>query len=213
MNGKRAVWRMMWLGWLGAMLLLFAMAIPAARGQDSSTPDQGQDSTKSTPPDSQPWNLHIQSTVGTQGHPSFPAEYSGLNSLKPGVEVKDTVSVDLMGGVRLWRGGEFFGDVVIWQGYGLSNTLGMAAESAVRAASPRSKGRFLIGRSDQRGRVAEPRRESRRCSPDPRPTRDSTVPVHGTIPALARHGALTRGPPCNGAPANIRGPKGSPARG
>jgi high affinity Mn2+ porin len=126
MNGKRAVWRMMWLGWLGAMLLLFAMAIPAARGQDSSTPDQGQDSTKSTPPDSQPWNLHIQSTVGTQGHPSFPAEYSGLNSLKPGVEVKDTVSVDLMGGVRLWRGGEFFGDVVIWQGYGLSNTLGMA---------------------------------------------------------------------------------------
>jgi high affinity Mn2+ porin len=108
------------------MLLLFAMAIPAARGQDSSTPDQGQDSTKSTPPDSQPWNLHIQSTVGTQGHPSFPAEYSGLNSLKPGVEVKDTVSVDLMGGVRLWRGGEFFGDVVIWQGYGLSNTLGMA---------------------------------------------------------------------------------------
>jgi high affinity Mn2+ porin len=126
MNGKRAVWRMMWLGWLGAMLLLFAMAIPAARGQDSSTTDQGQDSTKSTPPDSQPWNLHIQSTVGTQGHPSFPAEYSGLNSLKPGVEVKDTVSVDLMGGVRLWRGGEFFGDVVIWQGYGLSNTLGMA---------------------------------------------------------------------------------------
>ncbi|MGO8733092.1 MAG: carbohydrate porin [Terriglobia bacterium] len=126
MNGKRAAWRMMWLGWLGAVLLLFAMAIPAARGQDSSTPDPGQDSTKSTPPDPQPWNLHIQSTVGTQGHPSFPAEYSGPNSLKPGVEVKDTISVDLMGGIRLWSGGEFFGDVVIWQGYGLSNTLGMA---------------------------------------------------------------------------------------
>jgi high affinity Mn2+ porin len=31
-----------------------------------------------------------------------------------------------MGGVRLWRGGEFFGDGLVWQGYGLSNTLGMA---------------------------------------------------------------------------------------
>jgi high affinity Mn2+ porin len=31
-----------------------------------------------------------------------------------------------MGGVRLWSGAEFFADVVIWQGYGLSNTLGMA---------------------------------------------------------------------------------------
>ena len=57
---------------------------------------------------------------------AFPAEYTGLNSLAPGAEVRDTVSVDLVGGVRLWRGGEFFADVVIWQGYGLSNTLGMA---------------------------------------------------------------------------------------
>jgi high affinity Mn2+ porin len=31
-----------------------------------------------------------------------------------------------MGGVRLWRGGEFFADGLVWQGYGLSNTLGMA---------------------------------------------------------------------------------------
>ena len=68
----------------------------------------------------------MQSTVGAQSHPSFPAEYTGPNSLKPGAEVKDTVSVDVTGGVRLWRGGEFFADVIIWQGYGLSNTLGVA---------------------------------------------------------------------------------------
>ena len=111
---------------LGAMLLLFVMAIPVARGQDGSTPDQGQNSTSPTLPDSQPWNIHIQSTAGGQGHPSFPSEYKGLNSLKPGDEVKDTVSVDPTVGVRLWRGGEFFADVVIWQGYGLSNTLGAA---------------------------------------------------------------------------------------
>jgi len=80
----------------------------------------------STLPDRQLWNLHFQSTVGTQGYPSFPAAYTGANSLTPGAQIKDTISVDVMGGVRLWRGGEFLGDVVIWQGYGLSNTLGMA---------------------------------------------------------------------------------------
>jgi high affinity Mn2+ porin len=37
------------------------------------------------------------------------------------------VSVDLIGGVRLWHGGELFADVLVWQGYGLSNTLGAAA--------------------------------------------------------------------------------------
>jgi len=124
--GKRAGWRWTLCGWLGVLWLLVAMAAPSACGQESSPPDQPQNAANSTLPDSQPWNLHIQSTAGAQGHPSFPAEYSGLNSLKPGAQVRDTVSVDVMGGVRLWSGGEFFGDVVIWQGYGLSNTLGVA---------------------------------------------------------------------------------------
>lgn len=34
--------------------------------------------------------------------------------------------MDATGGVRLWRGAEFFGDALVWQGYGLSDTLGMA---------------------------------------------------------------------------------------
>ena len=117
------MWR---CGWLGAMVLLFAVAIPVARGQDGSAPDKVQDSTTPTLPNGQTWNLHIQSTVVGQGHTSFSAEYTGANSLTPGAEVKDTVSVDVMGGVRLWHGGEFFTDVLVWQGYGLSNTLGVA---------------------------------------------------------------------------------------
>jgi high affinity Mn2+ porin len=105
--------------------LLVAMAASCARGQDGSPLNPPQDAANPTP-DSQSWNLHFQSTVGTQGYPSFPAEYTGANSLTPGAQVKDTVSVDVTGGVRLWQGGEFFADIVIWQGYGLSNTLGMA---------------------------------------------------------------------------------------
>ena len=85
-----------------------------------------QDASSTVPPDDESWNLHIQSTAGAQGHPSFPAEYTGLNSLTPGASVRDTVSVDVTGGVRLWRGGEFFADVLIWQGYGLSKTEGLA---------------------------------------------------------------------------------------
>jgi high affinity Mn2+ porin len=124
--GKRAGWRLMQCVGLGTMLLLVALAPPTLRAQDGSTPDQGQNSANPALPDSQLWNIHIQATAGGQGHPSFPAEYTGLNSLKPGAEVKDTVSVDVTGGVRLWRGGEFFADFLVWQGYGLSNTLGAA---------------------------------------------------------------------------------------
>ncbi|HMD83327.1 MAG TPA: carbohydrate porin [Terriglobia bacterium] len=126
MIGKRVGWRWTLFGWLGAVSLLVAMTAPSTRGQDSATPDTGQDATNSTPSDPQRWNLHFQSTAGAQGYPGFPAQYSGLNSLRPGGEVRDTISVDVTSGVRLWRGGEFFADLLIWQGYGLSKTEGLA---------------------------------------------------------------------------------------
>ena len=124
--GKRAGWRLKWCGWAGTLLFLVVMAIPVARGQDSSPPDKDNDSTISQPPDGKNWNIHFQFTVIGQGHPSFPAEYTGANSLTPGASARETVSVDVMGGVRLWRGGELFGDLLMWQGYGLSSTLGVA---------------------------------------------------------------------------------------
>lgn len=128
MTGEGAGSSRMACAGLGALLLLlFAVVIPRARAQDNPPPAPGDANANSPLPDSQSWNFHIQSTVGTQGYPPFSAEYSGPNSLTPGGQIKETVSADLMGGVRVWRGGEFFGDVVIWQGYGLSNTLGMAA--------------------------------------------------------------------------------------
>jgi len=122
---KLAEWRCDLTACLVAVSLL-VLVIPAACGQDSSAPDASPDVTSSAPPDSQPWDIHMQSTVVAQGHPAFPAEYTGSNSLTPGASVRETVSLDVTGGVRLWRGGEFFGDILMWQGYGLSNTLGVA---------------------------------------------------------------------------------------
>jgi high affinity Mn2+ porin len=122
----RAALRLTQYAWLAAMLLLVANAAPFACGQGSPPPDQPQDGTNPVSPDSQLWNIHMQSTVLGQGHPTFPAEYSGLNSLTTGAAVRETISVDVMGGVRLWRGGEFFGDLLMWQGYGLNDSLGVA---------------------------------------------------------------------------------------
>ena len=77
-------------------------------------------------PQEQRWNLHIQNTEIVQGDAGFPARYAGPNSLDSAGETKETVSLDLMAGVRLWSGAEFHADGLMWQGFGLSNALGVA---------------------------------------------------------------------------------------
>jgi hypothetical protein len=73
----------------------------------------------------QNWNFHVQNTDIVQGYPGFSSQYSGPNSLPNGGESRETVSLDLMAGVRLWRGAEAHIDGVMWQGFGLNNTLGV----------------------------------------------------------------------------------------
>lgn len=73
----------------------------------------------------QRWNWHVQNTDVMQGYPSFHAKYSGANSLPPGGQIRQTVSVDLYAGVRLWSGAEAHIDGLMWQGCGLHNTLGI----------------------------------------------------------------------------------------
>ena len=71
------------------------------------------------------WNWHVQNTDIVQGHPGFFSKYSGPNSLKDGSELKETVSLDLFAGARLWRGAEAHVDGLVWQGFGISKTLGV----------------------------------------------------------------------------------------
>ncbi len=72
-------------------------------------------------------NLHAQNTDIVQTTPSFPAQYSGPHSLKSTGEARETVSVDLLFGVKLWNGGELHADLLTWQGFGLSRTTGALA--------------------------------------------------------------------------------------
>jgi len=87
-----------------------------------STPEPG---APMAGPVEQTWNWHVQNTDIVQYHPDFPAAYSGPNSMDSASEVAETVSLDLFAGVRLWRGAEAHADLLMWQGFGLSKTLGI----------------------------------------------------------------------------------------
>ncbi|HXP60137.1 MAG TPA: carbohydrate porin [Dongiaceae bacterium] len=73
----------------------------------------------------QSWNWHVQNTMILQGDTGFAAKYSGTNSLDSHGEIQDTISLDLFAGARLWPGAEAHIDGLVWQGYGLTTTLGV----------------------------------------------------------------------------------------
>jgi len=84
-----------------------------------------EDAISSPAENQQDWNLHVQNTDIVQGYPGFSSQYSGPNSLPSGGETRETVSLDLMAGIRLWPGAEAHVDGLMWQGYGLGNALGV----------------------------------------------------------------------------------------
>lgn len=89
-------------------------------------PSEATSAKTNTVPE-QLWNWHAQNTAILDWHPGFPAKYSGPNSLRNSAETQDTVSLDLMAGVRMWPGAEFHVDGLMWQGFGFSKTLGIEA--------------------------------------------------------------------------------------
>ena len=72
------------------------------------------------------WSLHGQATFVEQYHPGFRSPYRGANSLDPGSRGQETFDATLFAGLRLWSGGELYANPEIDQGFGLSNTFGLA---------------------------------------------------------------------------------------
>ncbi|MDE1147826.1 MAG: carbohydrate porin [Azospirillaceae bacterium] len=91
--------------------------------------------TDATPADAEPetWSLHGQFTLVEQYHPSFTSPYRGTNSLDPGARGNETTDATLYAGVRLLPGLEFYANPEIDQGFGLSNTLGVAGFPSAEA--------------------------------------------------------------------------------
>lgn len=94
---------------------------PTASATEQSAASAPTESVNET----QNWNLHFQNTVIVQGDPAFHASYSGPHSLHRGGEIKETVSLDVYSGLRLWPGAELHADALVWQGFGLSHTFGI----------------------------------------------------------------------------------------
>ncbi len=79
-----------------------------------------------TPAASEDWALHGQITNVTQRHPGFASSYQGANSLDAHGRTEETTDVTLYAGLRLSKNTELWINHEIDQGFGLSNTVGMA---------------------------------------------------------------------------------------
>ena len=70
--------------------------------------------------------LHGQATLVDQYHPAFASPFAGKNSLDAGSRGNETFDITLFAGLRFWKGGELWVNPELDQGFGLSNTVGVA---------------------------------------------------------------------------------------
>jgi high affinity Mn2+ porin len=104
--------------------LAVAPALPASSSASSApaaAPGAGGDAAKA-----EAWSAHGQTTLVAQGHGPFTSPYEGPLSLYPGSSTKETFDLTAFLGLRLWQGGEIYLNPEIDQGFGLSDTVGVA---------------------------------------------------------------------------------------
>ncbi len=96
--------------------LVLALCAGAAHAQDLTAA-----------PSDAPWySLHFQTTAVEQGHPSFSSPMgNGPNSMKARGQSDETTDMTLFAGVK-WGDLELYANPEMDQGYGVSNTLGVA---------------------------------------------------------------------------------------
>jgi high affinity Mn2+ porin len=129
-------WRQPAIAWrvIAGAGLLCGLAPSPALAQDASpaAPSSATGPTATSPVTSplsdgapERFAIHGQATLTVQGTPGFATPYAGANSLSPN-QVKETFDVTAYFGARLWHGAELWANPEIDQGFGLSNTLGVA---------------------------------------------------------------------------------------
>ncbi len=72
------------------------------------------------------WAIHAQATNVWLLQPAFRSPYQGPHSLNGSTNGRETVDITLYAGLRLWPGAEFWINPEIDQGFGLSDTFGVA---------------------------------------------------------------------------------------
>jgi high affinity Mn2+ porin len=112
---------------VGVVLASCALLCRAVHAQ--STANAAPDATADPGPR---FALHAQATYVEQETDGFHAPYRGTNSLTPSAG-RETVDATLYLGARLWQGAEAWVNPELDQGFGLDNTLGLAAFSSAEA--------------------------------------------------------------------------------
>ena len=72
------------------------------------------------------WAIHGQGSLTWLLQPAFRSPYPGPQSLSPAANGRETTDVTLYAGFRPWPGGEIWINPEVDQGFGLSNTFGVA---------------------------------------------------------------------------------------
>jgi high affinity Mn2+ porin len=72
------------------------------------------------------WNIHGQFTLIEQAYPAFRSPYEGEQSLAGSAQAKNTTSATAFLGFRLWDTTELYVNPELMQGFGLSDTYGVA---------------------------------------------------------------------------------------
>jgi high affinity Mn2+ porin len=109
-----------------AATMLSALAIFAA------APANAQEASSSVTGESKPTDIdqdsafHGQMTFVLQANAPFHSSYEGTNSLNSHGQAKETFDITLYAGFRPWNGAEIWLDPELDQGFGLSDTLGVA---------------------------------------------------------------------------------------
>ncbi len=98
-----------------AIMCAAAAIVPGAAAQA----EDGQAQTEA-------WAIHGQATVVDQANLGFTSPYAGANSLSANATGRETADVTLFAGFRPWTGAELWVNPEVDQGFGLSNTLGVA---------------------------------------------------------------------------------------
>ena len=113
---------------------------PARAAEDGPTPEGGPQSAvpaASSAPEAAPvyqnWAVHGQSTFTEIYQPAFSSPYRGQQSLDPGSRGRETWDATLYAGFRPWRGAEIWLNPELDQGFGPSNTFGLAGYVSAEA--------------------------------------------------------------------------------
>src|SRR3984885_13647813 len=103
------------------------VASPETAGDSTSDQSSSDDSLTLLPhPDDTGYWISGQANVVFQWHPSFPAKYTGPNSLSPGAQSATTHVLTLFTAFKVTPTTEFFGDIEYATGGGIGRAFGLA---------------------------------------------------------------------------------------